>query len=207
MAGTVQQGRMQGPSRTIALDAAADPGAGRIVESLAAAVEAKDPDTGRHLYRSAFLANACLKSIDPAMAGREEVVFGFVLHDVGKIGIPDDILRKTASLTDAEWTIMRTHPEIGLEIVRPLGFDTLTTDVVAYHHERWDGLGYPYGLKGTEIPLAARVFAVADNYDAMTAERSYRPAMTKVQARADILRGSGTHFDPAVVEAFFSLIR
>ena len=177
-----------------------------VVDSLAASVEAKDAETGKHLYRSALLASACLESIDPWLATRQEIIYGFVLHDVGKIAIPDRILKKPGPLTAPEWSMMRRHPQVGVMIVQPAAFPSETIDVILTHHERWDGGGYPYGLMRTEIPLAARVFAVADAYDAMTSVRPYRPALARSAARAMIAAGAGTRFDPDVVAAFLQML-
>ncbi|MFP5298169.1 MAG: HD-GYP domain-containing protein [Actinomycetota bacterium] len=177
-----------------------------VVESLAYAVEIKDPHTGQHMFRTAMLASACLEQIDYELSLDEDVGYGFLLHDVGKIGVPDHILRKPGELTGDEWSIMKTHPEMGARIVRPMGFAQSTIDVIAYHHERWDGRGYPYGLEGTEIPLAARVFSVVDTYDALTCERPYRQALPKDVALHHISLGAGTQFDPVVVASFISTI-
>ena len=178
---------------------------GSVVESLTSAVEAKDSDTGSHLYRSTMIARACLERIDPAQADDKAVSYGFMLHDVGKIGIPDAILNKKGPLNEMEWQVMRTHPTLGAHIVQPIGFTRRTLEVIMYHHERYDGRGYPNGLKGNRIPLAARVFAVADAYDAMTTARSYRPAMSKEQALAIIQTGARSSFDPNVVDVLFEV--
>ena len=174
---------------------------GSVVESLTSAVEAKDSDTGSHLYRSTMIARACLELIDEELADDPDVSYGFMLHDVGKIGIPDAILNKKGPLNKLEWEVMKTHPVLGAHIVEPIGFTHRTLEVIMYHHERFDGRGYPNGLKGNRIPLAARVFSVADAYDAMTTARSYRPAMRKEQALAIIQTGARSSFDPTVVDA------
>lgn len=179
---------------------------GRIVEALAYAVEIKDAHTGQHMYRSALLASSCLEQIDYDLSLDEGVQFGFMLHDVGKIGVPDHILRKKGPLTAEEWDVMRAHPEMGLRIVEPMGFSPKTVDVILYHHERWDGGGYPFGLRGAEIPLAARVFAVVDAYDALTCERPYRSAIAKSAALSFIESEAGGRFDPRACEALFALI-
>jgi HD-GYP domain-containing protein (c-di-GMP phosphodiesterase class II) len=172
-----------------------------IIQALAGAVEARDFGTGRHLHRVTDIALACLVEMDPDLALNQEVAYGFLLHDVGKIGIPDAILNKCGELTEEEWAVMRRHPEIGAQIVRPVGLSKDATDVILYHHERWDGTGYPFGLAGTEIPLAARIFAVADAFDAMTSPRPYRRAMNRGDAMLLIRSQSGVQFDPAAVEA------
>lgn len=175
------------------------------IEALAAAVEVRDLTTGQHLNRVGELATRCMQRIDPDLARNEEVQFGFMLHDIGKIGIPDAILNKAGPLEDDEWTVMRRHPEMGVKIVQPIGFSDAATDIILCHHERCDGSGYPFGLKGNEIPITARTFAVADTFDAMTSDRPYRRAMEREQALAAIAAESGTLYDPHVVEVFLDL--
>ncbi|MDQ3964449.1 MAG: HD domain-containing protein [Actinomycetota bacterium] len=175
------------------------------IEALAAAVEAKDDVTGRHVRRVKELATRCMSKIDAGLAKNEEVSYGFVLHDVGKIGVPDSILGKDGRLTNDEWSIMKRHPEMGLKIVEPLGFSPFATDIILDHHERWDGSGYPAGLQRDEIPIAARVFAVADSFDAMTSDRPYRGAMEKSVAFERIEEGRGSLYDPEVTEVFIAL--
>jgi len=128
-----------------------------------------------------------------------------LLHDIGKIGIPDAILLKPGPLTPAEWKIMRTHPEIGRQLVEQVPFLRGAVPIVYHHHERWDGTGYPLGLKGEDIPLGARIFALADAFDAMTFDRPYSQAIPLAAARQEIQRSAGTHFDPLVVETFLRL--
>lgn len=176
------------------------------INALVAAVEARDSGTGRHQHRAAALAASCMERIDIDLAEDEEVRYGFLLHDVGKIGVSDAILNKPGPLEHHEWTLMQRHPEMGVRIVEPIGFSRTTTDIILRHHERWDGSGYPDGLAGEDIPLAARAFAVVDAYDAMTSHRPYRPAMTPQQAVEAIRSDAGVSFDPAVVDVFLDLI-
>jgi response regulator RpfG family c-di-GMP phosphodiesterase len=176
-----------------------------VIHALAAAVEARDADTGHHLRRVTDLAIRCITEIDDNMARNEEIQYGFTLHDVGKIGVPDKILNKPGPLSVEEWSVMRTHPELGAKIVEPIGFSSATMDIIRHHHERWDGKGYPTGLKGAEIPLAARAFAVADSYDAMTSERPYRAAMTDDEAIRIIVDERDGAFDPDIVDVFLGL--
>jgi response regulator RpfG family c-di-GMP phosphodiesterase len=176
-----------------------------VIHALAAAVEARDSGTGQHLHRVTDLALRCMTEIDDSMARNEEIQYGFTLHDVGKIGVPDEILLKPGPLSAHEWSVMRTHPQLGAKIVEPIGFSGATMGVILHHHERWDGTGYPNGLKGVEIPLAARTFAVADAYDAMTSERPYRAAMTDDEAVRIILDERGNAFDPDIVDVFLGL--
>ncbi|MCW2991186.1 MAG: hypothetical protein JWM73_1780, partial [Solirubrobacterales bacterium] len=136
------------------------------------------------------------------LADDPEIEFGFLLHDVGKVAVPDAILFKPEPLNVPERNVMEKHSEIGWEILRDIDFLGDAKLVVRHHHERWDGDGYPDGLAGEDIPLAARVFSVADTFDALTTDRPYRPAMAIARAREIIAAESGTQFDPAAVEAF-----
>jgi ribonuclease P protein subunit RPR2 len=131
-----------------------------------------------------------------------QIEFGFLLHDIGKVAVPDAILFKTSQLTDEEYALIAQHPVVGAEILRDVDFLGEGKLVVRHHHERWDGTGYPDGLAGDEIPLAARVFSVADTLDALTTDRPYRPASGWTHARDEIRRVSGSQFDPEVVAAF-----
>jgi ribonuclease P protein subunit RPR2 len=142
------------------------------------------------------------ESLELPLATTPEVEFGFLLHDIGKVAIPDAILYKPDSLTEKERALMEQHPVIGAEIVSGIEFLGEATHIVRYHHERWDGTGYPDRLGAEEIPLSARVFSVADVLDALTTDRPYRPASALGVAREMILAASGTQFDPEVIEAF-----
>ncbi len=176
-----------------------------VIHALAAAVEARDSGTGQHLRRVTDLALHCMAEIDESLARNEEIQFGFTLHDVGKIGVPDQILNKPGPLSKSEWQVMRTHPNLGVKIVEPIGFSSATMNIILHHHERWDGTGYPNALGGVEIPLAARTFAVADAYDAMTSDRPYRGAMADDEAIRLILGERGKAFDPDIVDVFLGL--
>ena len=173
--------------------------------SLAQVVEAKDSTTRGHLDRTQRYGLALAERVDPKLVERPEVAYGFFLHDIGKVGIPESVLCKPGPLTDDEWDIMRTHPGIGAQIVEPIRFLEGAVEIVRTHHERWDGRGYPIGLRGEQIPLAARVFAIADSFDAMTSDRPYRAAMSFGEAFEEIRLGSGTQFDPDIVEVFLDL--
>jgi len=177
------------------------------MKTLAQVVEAKDRTTRGHLDRAHSLGVELARRIDPELAERPEVGYGFFLHDIGKVGIPEDILCKNGALSDPEWSVMREHPTIGAQIVAPIQFLGDAVQVIRHHHERFDGTGYPSRMRGEEIPLAARVFAVADSYDAMTSDRPYRDAMPKERALEEISAGSGSQFDPGVVEVFLDLAR
>jgi HD-GYP domain-containing protein (c-di-GMP phosphodiesterase class II) len=130
---------------------------------------------------------------------------GALLHDIGKMGIPDEILLKPGPLTEEEWVIMRRHPTYALELLSPIAFLQPALDIPHYHHEKWDGSGYPNGLKGEQIPLAARLFAVVDVWDALRSDRPYRKGWPVERVREHILQGSGSHFAPHIVEAFLAL--
>ncbi|MDQ3722054.1 MAG: HD domain-containing protein [Actinomycetota bacterium] len=175
------------------------------VRALASAVEARDAYTGRHAERVAAYGLRLAAACGMPLGDHPEIEFGFLLHDAGKVAVPDAILFKPGPLTNAERLIMQQHPVTGWEIVRDIDFLGAARDVIRHHHERWDGTGYPDGLSGEEIPISARIFAVADTLDALTTNRPYRQASTIAQARVIILQGNGTHFDPDVIEVFKSL--
>jgi HD-GYP domain-containing protein (c-di-GMP phosphodiesterase class II) len=131
---------------------------------------------------------------------------GVLLHDIGKMVVPDSILLKPGPLSDDEWRLMRQHPQTAYDLLSPIEYLRPALDVPYAHHERWDGTGYPRGLRGSQIPLAARIFAVVDVWDALTSDRPYRAAWTRAQARAHLQEQAGKGFDPPVVEAFLRLI-
>jgi ribonuclease P protein subunit RPR2 len=172
------------------------------VRALTNAVEARDAYTGKHAERVAAYALEIGAAIGQKWAGSPEIEFGFLLHDIGKVAIPDSILHKPEPLTPQERGVIQQHPITGWEIVRQVDFLGAASDVVRHHHERWDGDGYPDGLEGENTPLTARVFAVADTLDALTTTRPYRPASPISEAREQIRKGRGSQFDPAVVDAF-----
>jgi ribonuclease P protein subunit RPR2 len=175
------------------------------VRALASAVEARDAYTGRHAERVAAYGMQLADAYGMRLSDAPEIEFGFLLHDAGKVAVPDAILFKPGRLTPAERLIIEQHPVTGSEIVRDIAFLGTARDVIRHHHERWDGSGYPDKLAGEEIPISARIFAVADTLDALTTNRPYRRASTIAQARVIILQGKGTHFDPAVIDAFAKL--
>lgn len=172
------------------------------VRALADAVEARDPSTARHAERVAAYGLEIARTFGIPAADAAEMEFGFLLHDVGKVAISDAILHKPGRLTPAERADMRRHPVIGEEIVRGIDFLGEAREVVRSHHERWDGAGYPDRLAGEEIPLSARVFAVADTFDALTSDRPYRRATSFRVARQVIAAAAGSQFDPRIAEAF-----
>ena len=172
------------------------------VRALSNAVEARDAYTGKHAERVAAYGMELARCCGLAVEDSPQIEFGFLLHDVGKVAVPDAILFKSGSLTEEEYSLVRRHPVIGSEILRDVDFLGEGKLVVRHHHERWDGMGYPDGLEGEAIPLAARVFAVADALDALTTDRPYRPASSFADAREEVLRGAGTQFDPVVIAAY-----
>jgi ribonuclease P protein subunit RPR2 len=172
------------------------------VRALASAVEARDAYTGRHAERVAAYGLALAEVYGMRLGDAPEIEFGFLLHDAGKVAVPDAILFKPGPLTETERLVMQQHPVTGSEIVRDIEFLGAARDVIRSHHERWDGGGYPDGLAGEAIPLSARVFAVADTLDALTTRRPYRDPSPLSEARRIIDEDSGTHFDPDVVAAF-----
>jgi response regulator RpfG family c-di-GMP phosphodiesterase len=173
------------------------------VTALTSALESKDTGTGAHSLRVQRYAIELASSIDPALLDDESTEYGFLLHDVGKIGIPDKILQKKGTLEAAERRLLETHTMLGEQLLSGVALlQGQGLQVVRHHHERWDGSGYPDGLKTIEIPLGARVFAVADALDAITSDRPYRRARSWEEAAAEIIREAGRQFDPKVVEAF-----
>ncbi len=173
-----------------------------MLESMADAVDLRDPYTGGHSRRVAKLAADTLQAMGIRGPEAELVVAAARVHDIGKIGIPDSILNKPDRLTAEEEALMQTHPDRGADLLaRHINFRR-GVDIVRHHHERWDGKGYPHGLRGTDIPFGARVIAVADGYDAMTSDRPYRSAIPPQTALAILREGRGTQWDPVVVDAF-----
>jgi response regulator RpfG family c-di-GMP phosphodiesterase len=173
------------------------------VSALASALGTKDTGTRQHSQRVQRYALELTYAIDPLLAGDPALEYGFLLHDIGKIGVPDEILLKPGPLTEAEWRVMRAHTLLGSQMIGGVAFlQEAGVQVVRSHHERWDGTGYPDGLRGEEIPLGARIFAVADALDAITNHRPYRQARSWRDSRREIVAQSGAQFDPEVVEAF-----
>lgn len=178
------------------------------IETLAVALEAKDPYTRGHSNMVTAYAVAIARKmvLEPSMVQAIEI--GAMMHDIGKIGVPDDILKKPGSLTSEEFEIVKRHPVIGEEILKPMQhplFD-IPRQIVRWHHERLDGKGYPDGLSGNEIPLAAKITFVADAYDAMTSERPYRDGMPLEKAFTELRKNAGTQFEPDIVEVLYDLL-
>lgn len=173
------------------------------VTALANALEAKDTGTGTHSLRVRHYAADLTAAVEPALLSDPSLEYGFLLHDVGKIGVPNELLEKQGPLSPREMEVMRRHPVIGAEILAEVTFlQGEGLKVIRSHHEHWDGTGYPDRLAGQEIPLSARIFAVADALDAMTGERPYRRPTTWAAAAEEISTQSGRQFDPDIVKVF-----
>jgi putative nucleotidyltransferase with HDIG domain len=170
------------------------------------ALDLRDRETEGHTRRVAEMALRLARALgvpDPELVHMRR---GALLHDIGKMAIPDSVLLKPGPLTEEEWGIMRQHPLTAYELLSSIAFLRPALDIPYCHHERWDGTGYPRGLRGAQIPFAARIFAVADAFDAMRSNRPYRPAMSDDEARSRIAEQPGKQFDPQVVEAFLRLV-
>jgi len=175
------------------------------LEGWAKALELRDMETEGHTRRVTEMTLRLARAMGMSEAELVHVRRGALLHDIGKIGIPDSILRKPGPLTEEEWDIMRQHPVYAYEMLLPIAHLRPALDIPYYHHEKWDGTGYPRGLKGRQIPLAARVFAVVDVWDALLSGRPYRPAWPEEKATEYIREQAEKHFDPQVAEAFMEL--
>ena len=178
------------------------------VRALAKALELRDDQTGGHAERVARLALRLTREVAPEVADNPELEYGFLLHDIGKIGIRDAVLLKPGPLDPDEMKEMRFHTTLGDRLLEGIPYlSGVAREVVASHHEAWNGAGYPKSLRGQQIPLGARIFAVVDAFDAMTNDRPYRRALPVEEALAEIERCTGSQFDPAVTPAFVELVR
>lgn len=175
------------------------------MDSLLAALELRHAGTASHGRRVADLAVVLTFVLEPGLAAEHGVRDGFLLHDIGKLGVPDAILLKPEPLHELERRLVERHPSLGEELTRSLHLPERVHQVVGCHHERWDGDGYPYGLARERIPLVARIFAVVDSFDAMTHTRPYREALPTSEALDEIERCAGAQFDPRVADAFLGL--
>ncbi len=177
-----------------------------MLEALLSALEVREREIEGHCERVTAFTMILAEAMGVPHQQHPDLERGALLHDIGKIGIPDSILFKPGPLTAAEWEVMRQHPVIGYQMCMKIrSLQSAAREVVLCHHERWDGSGYPQGLRGEDIPLGARIFAVADTIDAMTTDRPYRRALSVEEVCAELERCSGTQFDPQVVRAFFSI--
>lgn len=175
--------------------------------ALTYAIEARNPYTYRHSLSVAHLSTLFGMYLGLDRKLIDNLHSGSLLHDVGKIGIPDAVLLKPAGLSAEETIIVRRHPELGHRIVQPLELDEDVQGIILHHHERWDGTGYPHGLAGGAIPFLARLVALADAFDAITTNRPYRPSYTANAALAEILAQAGRQFDPELALKFVKYIR
>jgi putative nucleotidyltransferase with HDIG domain len=176
-----------------------------LLSTLSRAIEARDPLTRGHSTRVTEIAEAIARRLGWDEERLELLQVGGPLHDVGKLGVSDEVLAKPGPLDEDELAQIREHPKLGARILFRVAALRGALPYVLYHHERWDGNGYPTGRAGEEIPLEARVLAVADAFDAMTSDRPYRPALDREEALAEVARCSGTQFDPEIVRIFLEL--
>jgi putative nucleotidyltransferase with HDIG domain len=172
------------------------------LEALVSAIDAREHEVGNHSLRVTQFAMIIGRAFGTTGRDLADLYCGALLHDIGKIGVPDTVLLKKGPFTDDERMIMRNHPEIGHGIISRIGYFARAAEIIRAHHEHFDGTGYPRGLKSAEIPLGARIFAAADALDALTVKRPYHEAVAFDEARENILRGSEKEFDPAVIDAF-----
>lgn len=178
----------------------------QIVTALSGAIDAKDTYTNGHSTRVADYSREIARRLGLSEKEQDDIYMMGLLHDVGKIGVPDAIINKPAKLTDEEFSIIKQHPIMGAEILKNITeFPKLSTGA-RWHHERYDGKGYPDGIAGDEIPLEARIIAIADAYDAMSSRRSYRDVLPQLQIYSEVQKGKGTQFDPAFAEIMLSMI-
>jgi HD-GYP domain-containing protein (c-di-GMP phosphodiesterase class II) len=177
-----------------------------VIEGWSRALDLRDRDTEGHTQRVTEMALDLARHLSVDDVGLVHIRRGAILHDIGKMAIPDSILLKPASLTAPEWEVMRQHPRYARELLAPMPFLAPAIDIPHYHHEKWDGTGYPDGLKGDAIPLIARLFAVVDVFDALTSDRPYRPAWTRQAAVEYIRAQAGSHFDPDIAGDFLKMI-
>ncbi len=175
------------------------------LQALGAAIDLRDSETAGHSQRVTLYSVRIAKELGATAHELKTVAMGAWLHDIGKLGIPDAILLKPGALTEQEWAIMRSHAQVGFDLVKRIPFLADAAEIILTHHERCDGSGYPRGLKTADIPMGARIFAVADTVDAMTSDRPYRPALSFEEAHDEIQRGSGTLYDSRVANGFLSL--
>ena len=178
----------------------------QIMEALANAIDAKDKYTNGHSMRVAGYSKELARRLGMSQKEQKDFYYMGLLHDIGKIGIPDDIISKKSELSEWEYYVMKSHPQIGEEILKHISEIPGIETGARWHHEKYDGTGYPDGLKGKEIPLAARVIGVADAYDAMASKRSYRNVLPQEVVRAEIEKGKGTQFDPEIADKMIEMI-
>lgn len=176
------------------------------LEVLAETIETKDPSIHGHSRRVSFYANALAGRAGVSDADRQRVRIGAFLHDLGKVGVPSDLLLREGTLSAAERRIVQQHPVIGERLVKPLGLNASLVHAIRHHHEWWNGRGYPDRLAGDAIPYAARIVSIADAYDAMTTDRPYRRALPRDVVLDELVAGAGVQFDPELAQEFVSLL-
>jgi len=178
----------------------------RAVHALVSAVESNDPYTYGHSRKVNTYAVALAEAIGLSTDQVANVSTAALLHDIGKIGIPDRVLNKKEKLNEKDWKAIKTHPKLGATIIRNVPHLAPCVNIVLYHHERWDGSGYPEGLKGEQIPIEARIIAIAESFDAMTSSLPYRPALPLEETIKELRKGAGLQFDPKLVDAFIRIV-
>jgi HD-GYP domain-containing protein (c-di-GMP phosphodiesterase class II) len=177
------------------------------LEGWSRAMDIRDHETENHTQRVTSMTMKMGKKFRLTEEQLVQMRRGALLHDIGKLGVPDNILLKTGSLTEEEWQIMRQHPIMARELISPIAFLTPAMSIPYFHHEKWDGSGYPQGLRGGEIPIEARIFSIVDVWDALTSDRPYRLALSPVEAATYIISQSNLHFDPQIVAVFLELLQ
>lgn len=176
------------------------------IEGFARALDLREAESAGHTQRVAEMTAHLAKALGLDEQALMHAKRGALLHDIGKLGVPESILQKPGQLTDEEWVAMRKHPQIAYDLLSPVVFLYPALDIPYCHHEKWDGSGYPQGLRGEAIPLAARLFSIVDVWDSLTSKKPYRSAWLEEKALAYIREQSGRHFDPSVVEAFLKVV-
>lgn len=171
-----------------------------MVECITSALDARDPYTGNHSRRVSDMACFLCQKLGISHEETQEIHISGHLHDIGKIGIPDRVLLKPGKLNDEEWALMKKHPEIGADILSKSPHFSRIAAIILHHHERWDGKGYPFGAKGTEIPIGARIIAVCDSIDAMASARAYRKALPLDVVKSEIEKNIGIMYDPKIAQ-------
>jgi len=177
----------------------------QLIDSVISILDARDPYTYEHSERVAYFSERIAIKMNLDSRSIALIHFAAHLHDIGKVGVPDYVLNKQGKLTNEEYNLMKSHPRIGYNIVKNIEVIKEISPLILYHHERWDGNGYPEGLKGNDIPLGARIIALVDSFDAMTSTRTYKNKMTVDEAFDELQRVSGTQLSPEVVDCFFSM--
>jgi putative nucleotidyltransferase with HDIG domain len=177
------------------------------IEGWSRALDLRDRETEGHTLRVTEMMISLARRFGFDEEELKHIHWGALLHDIGKMGVPDHILLKPGPLTGEEQLLMQKHPQYAYDLIQPIAFLRPALDIPYCHHEKWDGTGYPRGLKGKEIPLTARLFAIVDSWDALTSDRPYRPAWSKEEALAYMREESGKQFDPQVVDLFLKIIK